>query len=386
MAVPLLGLLSIIVFELAKTSRDVREVRSQADLATATTGPAGLLKVLQEERLWAVAALSGTEDTLRLEVTGYPETRARTDEALSTFRRALEQGGGDISAVYRPALDRMGDLTALRQEIDDHLATNPGPDLAFADGVFSRYTELTEPFLDANTRLALAIDSPGLRQGAELIDLSSRQIETMAGLVRALVQGGRSGRIEERSELVQVATLTEVFELNAGAIRDARREPYHDLVENQFPEQLTTSLLEAAESAIAGGPVDVNRVQSIVDVPAEQSYDGFRASTAELLDSEADRLQASASGRGWMFRLFALVAVAVAGLATWWVSRSITRPLRSLTRQATEMANHRLPDAVLDILDTPLGDDVIVPQVEPITVNTRDEVADVAEALNTVQD
>jgi signal transduction histidine kinase len=50
------------------------------------------------------------------------------------------------------------------------------------------------------------------------------------------------------------------------------------------------------------------------------------------------------------------------------------------------MASHRLPDAVLDILDTPLGDDVTVPQVEPITVQTRDEVADVADALNTVQD
>jgi signal transduction histidine kinase len=76
----------------------------------------------------------------------------------------------------------------------------------------------------------------------------------------------------------------------------------------------------------------------------------------------------------------------VAGIATWAVSRSITRPLRALTHQATDMANNRLPDAVLDILDTPLGDDVTVPHVEPIAVQTRDEVSDVAEALNTVQD
>jgi signal transduction histidine kinase len=68
------------------------------------------------------------------------------------------------------------------------------------------------------------------------------------------------------------------------------------------------------------------------------------------------------------------------------VSRSITRPLRSLTRQAKEMAERRLPDAVLDILETPLGDDVQVPQVDPVVVNTRDEVADVSAALNTVQD
>ena len=50
------------------------------------------------------------------------------------------------------------------------------------------------------------------------------------------------------------------------------------------------------------------------------------------------------------------------------------------------MADHRLPEAVLDILDTPLGEDVEVPEVDPVAVQTRDEVADVADALNTVQD
>src|SRR5690606_38253077 len=76
----------------------------------------------------------------------------------------------------------------------------------------------------------------------------------------------------------------------------------------------------------------------------------------------------------------------VAALAAWLVSRSITRPLRALTRQAKEMAERRLPEAVSDILETPLGEDVVVPSVEPISVATRDEVADVADALNTVQD
>jgi signal transduction histidine kinase len=57
-----------------------------------------------------------------------------------------------------------------------------------------------------------------------------------------------------------------------------------------------------------------------------------------------------------------------------------------LTQQAKEMAERRLPDAVIDILETPLGDDVTVPRVEPVQVHTRDEVADVADALNIVQD
>ncbi len=68
------------------------------------------------------------------------------------------------------------------------------------------------------------------------------------------------------------------------------------------------------------------------------------------------------------------------------VSRSITKPLRSLTQQAKDMAGRRLPSAVLEVLETPLGEDVSVPDITPIRVKTRDEVADVADALNTVQD
>jgi signal transduction histidine kinase len=64
---------------------------------------------------------------------------------------------------------------------------------------------------------------------------------------------------------------------------------------------------------------------------------------------------------------------------------SITSPLRSLTRQARHMATERLPKAVQAVLDTPLGEDVVVPKVPRIKVRTRDEVADVAAALNTVQ-
>src|SRR5690606_8010312 len=54
-------------------------------------------------------------------------------------------------------------------------------------------------------------------------------------------------------------------------------------------------------------------------------------------------------------------------------------------RQAKEMAERRLPGAVADILETPLGEDAVVPSVEPISVATRDECADVADSLNTVQ-
>jgi signal transduction histidine kinase len=87
-----------------------------------------------------------------------------------------------------------------------------------------------------------------------------------------------------------------------------------------------------------------------------------------------------------LFAGLAVVALVAAFVLTWLVSRSITRPLRSLTAQAKAMAGNRLPRAVMEVLQTPLGEDVAVPQLEPVRVKTRDEVVEVAQALNTVQD
>ncbi|WP_436796383.1 ATP-binding protein [Actinospongicola halichondriae] len=50
------------------------------------------------------------------------------------------------------------------------------------------------------------------------------------------------------------------------------------------------------------------------------------------------------------------------------------------------MASTRLPGALRQILETPLGDDVVVPELPPIEVKTRDEVREVVQVLNDVQD
>src|SRR3546814_15285992 len=63
----------------------------------------------------------------------------------------------------------------------------------------------------------------------------------------------------------------------------------------------------------------------------------------------------------------------LAALVTFLASRSITRPLRSLRTQDDTMANQTLPTAVRQILETPPGEDVVIPEVAPIAVKTRDE-------------
>ena len=133
--------------------------------------------------------------------------------------------------------------------------------------------------------------------------------------------------------------------------------------------------------------MEITKFTDAVSREDDEGFNGFRtAVNDQQIEQRADELNDQANQEPPLYLALALVAIVVALLVTWLVSRSITRPLRSLTRQAKEMAERRLPEAVIDILDTPLGDDVTVPTVDPVRVNTRDEVADVADALNTVQD
>lgn len=66
-------------------------------------------------------------------------------------------------------------------------------------------------------------------------------------------------------------------------------------------------------------------------------------------------------------------------------SRWITRPLTSLLDHAEEVAESWLPNAVRQILETPPGAELVVPEVPRVPVAGRDEMAAVAEALRSVQ-
>ncbi len=88
--------------------------------------------------------------------------------------------------------------------------------------------------------------------------------------------------------------------------------------------------------------------------------------------------------RNWIAMTIGSVMLAIALL--WLTSRWITRPLRALADQATAMAGQRLPTAVQEILETPVNEEIVQPEVEPVRVHAGGEVNDVEVALNKVQD
>jgi len=389
LAVPSLALLVITVVELRSLGREVDQIADQTDLARAATGPAGLITLLQDERSWAAGELVGRSDLLSVAAEGYDESRQLTDEAIAGFETELARRGEAAVTAFGPAIDGLGALDQIRADIDANRSTPAHGTLDNADfssDVYGRYTELVTPFFDATDRVLLSIDDPDLRRGTELVNLSSEQVTIFSELARMIVvvPVSQSG-FDTTAEIRAGVQLVERW--NAGNAELLGVEaPYDAVVAEHFPAEIASELASMADRAIDGEEVPFDQLMVPLRTPGAGGLVDFRIAMADRLDETADRIHGEARSRERLFLALTGVTLAATLLLSWVVSRSITGPLRSLTRQAKEMADERLPAAVLDVLHTPLGHDVRVPHAPPVQVETRDEVEDVAAALNTVQD
>jgi len=387
LAVPICALLAVSALEVAQSISHTNETAEQTDLATASIGPGGLIASLQNERNFGSVYILGFEAALELPVSSFDEASTETDAAIEAFREEVDAKGGHVARTYAPALDAISaEVGGLRQAITDLEGPRNDTRTEVSEPFFAGYTELIDTLFRANGQVALAIDDPTLRRGVELTDLASHQIENVARAQRVVLLAGVGDGLRDPEEISEAAGLVGQIESNLDQTSDlgvGRYEPATIEVIDQFEQ---SGWLALTESAIATGDVQLGATLGALSREEDEGFNGYRIAINDQLVDRAAELNDEASAGQARYIGLGLLALIVAVVVTWLVSRSITKPLRSLTRQAKEMAEVRLPAAVTDILDTPLGEDVTVPTVEPVLVTTRDEVADVAEALNTVQD
>jgi len=387
LAAPLVALVAVTVVEAAHSVRQAEEVRRQVSLVRAATGPGGLFNALQDERNRALIDLLGQQSLIELPVADNAAARRATDAALEQFAAAIAGESDQVRYAYASAFASLEDLTEVRASID----ADAGPfDLTNVDtalGAFGRYTDMVDMLLAANARVTLAIDDGELRRGADLSYLASRQTDLIARLVTALLFASVTpGGLDAADEVAPVAALHRLAVSGTEAIESLAVGDYADIGAKLLAQHRALGLLDrVVPKTLETGEVDVAALLDAVSVPRDQSYYGFRTNVKRILDREATARSAEADRRAHVFQLVAVLVVVGAALAGWTVTRSITRPLSALTRQARDMAHRQLPAAVAEIVDAPLGADVAFPHVPPVSVRTRDEVADVAAALSSVQ-
>jgi len=392
LAIPITALLLVSLLEVIQSAKASDEIQEQTTLAESSIGPGGLVTVLQNERNYGAVWLLGSENAVQLPVASFEEAVTDTDASLAQFQEEIDRLGGSVKATYQPAVDQINaDLANLRNYVTSFTGERGQNNTATSEPFYLGYIELIDNLFEANGQVALAVDDSTLRRGVELTDLASRQIENTGRIIRVFLLAGvgPGGKLDTSQEIGEAAGLVGQYDTNLATIQQLAVGRYEAAVAKGLKESADSGFAELAHTGLAEAgqaPVNVGAFLESTSREEDEGLYGVRTAVNERIQERAAELREEAAQSQRLYMGLALVAIVVALLVTWLVSRSITRPLRSLTRQAKEMAERRLPEAVIDILETPLGDDVTVPTVDPVRVNTRDEVSDVADALNTVQD
>jgi signal transduction histidine kinase len=386
MALPLAAVVVALAVEVRDIERESGAVREQAALAVSADGPSRLLISLQDEQAWAIVELVGIDAQADLLVEGYDETRRRTDDALTGFGRLLTGSPDETRAAFAPAVDGLADrIDAIRRQIDAIPGARSLDNLEASNEIFERYGRLIRPFFPAIEEVAMAVEQRELRQGAEILHLTGRQVAAVGDLgrevgVTALLAGG----FREREDIASASALRSQFVRQAAAIRVLDTGRYDEAGDDELFVDYTATVVEQVDAAIEGR-FDATAFVATLARPPDETYQAYRERVAGVLRDRADRLEARAAERERLYVALIVLAGLLVGGTVVVVARSITRPLRSLTEQVMLSAHQRLSRAVATVQATPLGDDLRVPTIEAIEVDTADEVGELAGAMNTVQ-
>ena len=383
LAVPLVALVVMSGLQAVQAQEESDRIEAEADRAFVALGPGSVTTALQNERNYLSLELLGLSGATELGVTSVAGAIDATDVAIAELEQAVVGMEPEVRAAYQPAFDSLDRLSAVRGTVTGFDGDKGLANQQVANQVFGAYTGMISAFFDATSVIATQVDEAILRNGVEIVDAASRRSEAIASATRNVILDTLTGGDSATLRADAVGLVARLRFLN-DRIEQLSVGAYEGVATETFQRPATERSLEILQAYVGGEQVDFTELLDTVGTPEGVATIAELATAA--LSNEASVLSSDAFDE---FRFFVLVAVGVITLAiiiTYLATTSITRPLRKLRDEADAMAGRRLPEAVRSILDTPFGDDVVIPELAPIEVKTRDEVGEVVSALNKVQE
>ena len=356
-----------------------RSALQQVAAGTRLSGTvAGLVDALQVERSEATAFVAADR---RPDRTPLDLAADRVDRAVGALRDAgpsvteLDPGVQDRYAV---ALARLDGLGALRSAA---VATRyPAP------SVVTSYTGFVEPLLDlardvAGTAGQTAVVRPATSLAA--LGRAKEQAEIQHALLLVAAAGGTfpSGDGEAlRSAVAEQAAATAEFEAGASP---AQVQVFEDTVAGPEVDQRIRILQTALLRDGGGQPPGVDPVAW--DRAAGATREAMRTVETGLfteLEGTADALVSRAGTTVLVVGIAVVLGVLLAVLLAALIAGSLITPLRRLRYSALDVAERRLPTSI-QRLEEGSGDEEDT-DVEPVPIDTDEEVGEVARAFDTV--
>ncbi|MEV4821389.1 sensor histidine kinase [Micromonospora sp. NPDC049274] len=383
LVVPVAAVIALATVRLISVGEGAYDATQARSLTALSIDVSALTQDLQAERMAAAAYLAAPQqpaDAYNLRVR---QTQQRVDEYRAERGRI-----GEVPAALRDRLDA----------IDDHLATLDGTrqevlgrrQMAVAESVL-RYGVILTDLVSYGDGLAQLPGDESLSDSRRAVAAFARAKASVAEEEAVAFTALSAGQLDPEQFSSFVATLTSqqealvAFSLAADPVQRALVDStvsgdavgLSDRVASDITRSVGQRPLVTAQDATAA----IGAVNDLMRWAETQLQD-------RLLE-QADQARSDVIRQAVVESILVLLTLIIAVSLAVVLARSLNHSLRRLREGALSVANHDLPDAVQRLQNMgSVGDggvDEIVRQVrDPIQLNSRDEVGQVALAFNVV--
>ncbi|WP_410669775.1 nitrate- and nitrite sensing domain-containing protein [Amycolatopsis sp. cmx-4-68] len=381
--IPTLTALALGALRVVDDAREATEFQHTADQVAFAVKVTTVVHELQNERSLAVARISSHNSLLQ---TGLDAQIAKVDREVADLRNSANTLSYDDQATkdrYARGIQRLDALRPLRAAFN----TADGlPDIT----VMTAYSGILDSLIELGREVTTAVtDRDVLRLGTSTQAISEAKEFTTrsdAELQIAANRGSFPGDLLDQTHASASSADASVASFLANA-DDDQRQLYNDTYSG--PEVDDRRRIQTAAFALAqlneAPVIDTTALGQDSKVSADKLH-AVESNLLAQLKARADDLATAAVNSAWVGGAVVLAALAAAIALMLVVARLMLRPLRVLRKSALDVAYTRLPETVQAILDDPDPVGASKRAVQPVPVNTRDEIGEVARSFDIVHE
>ncbi len=383
--------------EQMKSAAADQRVEQLADLGSAVTR---LGYALEDERDGLAGFIASGRTGAVKTATGAPTPVLNTDYAQTNAAAAqvTSLASGIASNSAFPA-QLQSDLAAVMDRVNDlpHYRSAATGSMAPALTVIGDYSEAIANLFTLNDQIAQGSSDATLQNTVRALGAMSRTEDEASQqrgiLYAALLSGQFAPGAAAALTSAQAQQAAELAEFQSAATIDQQQQ-YSDTVAGPLEDDAQAMELQAIDSGGNGGSLVVTPppgsppgtpVAAIWNTDMTATLTEMRQVENGLVDSaiaQSRSVHSSLTRQAMETGVEVLAVLIVVLMITILVARSMVRPLRKLRTGALEIAGIRLPDTVRRMSET---DGASVPlEVEPIDVDSSDEIGEVARAFDQV--
>ncbi|WP_328612723.1 nitrate- and nitrite sensing domain-containing protein [Amycolatopsis sp. NBC_00355] len=364
-------------------AQQASEFQRTADQVAFAVKVTTVVHELQNERGLAVARIASANPLLQ---TGLDAQIAKVDREVNDLKGAASTLKNDDQATtdrYARGIQRLDALRPLRAAYG---AQNGLPDIT----VMTAYSGIVDALIELGREVTTAVtDRDVLRLGTSTQAISEAKeftVRSDADLQIAAYRTNFPGDLLDQTRAAASSADASVISFLANA-DDDQRQLYNDTYSGPEVDDRRRIQTSAFASAQLGDPPSID--PGVLSKDSTVSADKLHAVESNLLaqlKTRADDLATAAVNSAWIGGAIVLAALAAAIALMLIVARLMLRPLRVLRKSALDIAYTRLPETVQNILDDPDPVGASKRAVQPVPVDSRDEIGEVARSFDIVHE